>query len=191
MSCAAANVQLCEGTLRRFLRLPARAPIEGPMREALDWAECWFQVHGTPWVASMPEDVLPVPGGILVGDLRVGTEALHRDLGEARSALLFAASAGAAVDAECAACWQRGEPDRQFFLDAYAAAVVDSLVRRLRASVGARTLLCPGYDHWPITESGLLLERLRRTSPACSELEMLESGMLRPKKSQVGLILLP
>ena len=41
----------------------------------------------------------------------------------------------------------------------------------------------PGYPEWTIDEQPLLLDVIRAPQPAAVPLEVLESGMLRPKKS--------
>ena len=79
-----------------------------------------------------------------------------------------------------------------FFLEVYGSAVVEHLV----TMTGAR--LCawadgqvaavlphysPGYPDWSIDEQPRLLELIQRTCPPSVPIDVLESGMLRPKKS--------
>src|SRR6185436_17937068 len=81
-----------------------------------------------------------------------------------------------------------------FFLEVFGSAVVEHLV----TTIGAR--LCawadgrgmavlphysPGYPEWDIAEQPRLLELIRRApaKPLPSTVDVLESGMLRPKKS--------
>ncbi len=90
--------------------------------------------------------------------------------------------------------WQEEKPDEYFFLEVYGSAVVEHLVTmtgaRLCAWAESRQLAVlphysPGYPEWDIAEQPRLLDvinRSRQQLPAVP-VDVLESGMLRPKKS--------
>ena len=115
----------------------------------------------------------------------------------AGGAVLVAASAGSAVEAEAQRLWREEKPDEYFFLEVFGSAVVERLITtagaRLCDWAEARGLAVlphdsPGYPDWDIGEQGRLLDLVRQggKQPLPGELEALESGALRPKKSQLA-----
>jgi hypothetical protein len=116
---------------------------------------------------------------------------------EAHSVLLVAASAGPEVDHEAQKLWREEKPDEYFFLEIWGSAVVEHLI----AATGAR--LCawaegehmavlphysPGYSEWDIAEQPRLLQLVGMTREQAQpgRMEVLASGALRPKKSQLA-----
>ena len=89
-------------------------------------------------------------------------------------------TAGGEVDAEVARLWDEGRVDESYFLDRYAAAVVEKMARELgpHASPGCSSKL-------PFEEQFTLFARLSVLKP---EMEMLSSGMLKPKNSLLALV---
>jgi hypothetical protein len=88
--------------------------------------------------------------------------------------------------------WSDEKPDEYFFLEVYGSAVVEQLVTMTGARLcawadAARAAVLPhyspGYPEWTIGEQPMLLGVIRAPDPAAVPLEVLESGMLRPKKS--------
>ena len=111
--------------------------------------------------------------------------------------LLVAASAGPEVECEAQKLWQAEKPDEYFFLETWGSAVVEHLI----AVAGAR--LCawaegehmavlphysPGYSEWDIAEQPRLLQLVGMTRGKAQpgRMEVLDSGALRPKKSQLA-----
>jgi hypothetical protein len=158
---------------KRFLRFPVRRVLEGPLAENARWARAWFAEHARPWTAAVR---VPAEVRGLVGD---------RFAAETDLAIVIV-SAGLEAEAEAAARWQEEEPDRYFFLESYAAAVVEALLADARNRLGADRHLCPGYPGWPITDNLRLLDTLRRAGVLPDWLTALDSGMLSPKKSQLA-----
>ena len=113
---------------------------------------------------------------------------------KAHDAMLVAVSAGAECEAHAHECWQQGRPDEYFFLEMYGSAVVEFLVTHAAGRVcawaeqnGMAVLphYSPGYTGWPVSDQPKLWNIIRGDSgsPLPAELEVMESGMLRPKKS--------
>src|SRR5262245_42286532 len=118
---------------------------------------------------------------------------LFRD-SEAECAALVAVSAGSECEQKARELWLEGKPDEYFFLEVYGSAVVEHLITttgaRLCAWAEARQMAVlphysPGYPEWPIDEQPRLLDVINRTRQQAGPipLDVLESGMLRPKKS--------
>ncbi len=112
----------------------------------------------------------------------------------AQGAVVVAVGAGAELEAEAQKLWLEGKPDEYFFLEVYGSAVVEHLVTmtgaRLCAWAESRHMAVlphysPGYPEWAIDEQPSLLDLIngsRQQMPPVP-VEVLESGMLRPKKS--------
>jgi hypothetical protein len=116
---------------------------------------------------------------------------------EACSVVLAAVGAGPEAEEESRRRWEDEKPDEYFFLEVFASVVVEHLI----TAVGAR--LCdwaeqhgmavlphdsPGYAAWDVAEQPRLLELMKRTrkTPLPSRVEVFDSGMLRPKKTQLA-----
>ena len=87
---------------------------------------------------------------------------------------VVAITAGAEVEAEVARLWRADRVDEAYFLDRFAAGVVEHLARSLRVN--------PGSRGWDTRRHFELMERLGRDAPV----ELLPSGMLRPVNSVLG-----
>lgn len=183
-----------EAGYKRFLRMPLSRALDGPLAENAAWGREWFAAHARPWLCAreMPLDI--APDALRLAGRAIGNTAMAARFAGATAAAIVAVSAGPELEAEVAARWEAGEPDRYFFLDAYAAAVVEALLaeagRRLKAWAGDRTVLpyyCPGYRDWPVTDTTPVLAALQAAGALPGALATLESGMLRPKKSQLAL----
>ena len=189
------NVQPAE--YKRLLGYPRDRVLEGRARDLAEQARAWYATHGRPWVyARQAERLEIVNGSIGIDGVAFTSKRLQKTLqqSEADGVILVAVSAGAEVEAEAQRLWLEEKPDEYFFLEIFGSAVVEHLVTitgaRLCAWAEARRLAVlphysPGYPEWDIAEQGRLLDLICRTRehPIPCQLEALESGMLRPKKS--------
>lgn len=89
---------------------------------------------------------------------------------------VVAITAGAEVEAEIARRWQDDRVDEAYFLDRFAAAVVEHLAR----SVG----VSPGLEGWDLEQHFELMRILGPEAPV----ELLHSGMLKPVHSVLARI---
>ena len=131
-----------ERELLRLLGLPRGRALEGELRERADGARAWFAVHGRPFAAARRVEVRDLTAtGVLLSD---GSELSSRRLAEGLHAtrghavLVLAVSAGREVAAEVSRAWAEDRPDEAYFLDRFATAVTEALVRRLPAPSAAR-----------------------------------------------------
>lgn len=189
------NVQPAE--YQRLLGYPRDCVVEDRARELVGWARDWYARHGKPWVYARGLEALEITeAGVRLDGVAFASPRLTRTLRDAgaHGAVAVAVGAGPELEAEAHKLWQEEKPDEYFFLEVYGSAIVEHLV----TMTGAR--LCawaenerlavlphysPGYPEWAIDEQPRLLtliNRSRRQMPPVP-VEVLESGMLRPKKS--------
>lgn len=181
----------------RLLGYPRGHVLEGRARELADWAREWYAAHGRPWFYARQAERFELAGdSIVIDGAAFASGRLHSTLqnAEAHSVILVAVGAGQEAEEESRRRWAEEKPDEYFFLEIYGSAVVEHLT----TVTGAR--LCswaeehgmavlphysPGYPDWDVAEQPRLLELIRRTrsTPLPSPVEVLDSGMLRPKKT--------
>ena len=190
------NVQPAE--YKRLLGYPRDRVLTDRARELADMARAWYVKHGRPWVYAREVESLDVNGGDLfvLDGVPFSSKRLHKTLrdAEAHGAVLVAVSAGPEVEAQAQRLWLEEKPDEYFFTEIYGSAVVEHLVTTIGARLcgwaDARKMAVlphysPGYPEWDIAEQPRLLELICRTRehPLPCGLQVMESGMLRPKKS--------
>jgi hypothetical protein len=193
--CPVVEVQSAE--YKRLLGYPRDRKLKGRARELAEQARRWYAENGKPWIYARQAQSLEITNGsICIDGVSFVSKRLQAMLrqAEAESVILVAVGAGAELEREAGRLWGEERPDEYFFLEVYGSAVVEHLVTiggaRLCAwseerGWGVLPHYCPGYTDWDISQQPRLLELIRRTRlhsiPA--ELDALESGMLRPKKS--------
>jgi hypothetical protein len=158
------EVQVQPAEFYRLLGYPRGKQPDGRAAELAAWVRDWYRAHGRPWIHKHEE----------------GHE------------FLVAVSAGPELEEEAQRRWRDSLPDEYFFLETYGSAVVEHLTTKAGAQLcewadphGLAILphRSPGYPGCDIAEQAPLLERMR---PLPYPLDVLPSGMLRPKKSQIS-----
>jgi hypothetical protein len=191
------DVDVDEREYLRLLGYPPGTELQERALELATWAREWYSARGRPWVrAARIDEVATVDGGLTIGGRRFSPSRLCRLVADAgaTSAVVAAVSAGVEAEAYAQALWEDGKPDEYFFLEVYASAVVEHLVMmtgaRLCAAADAERLAVlphdsPGYPGWDIGEQSSLLALIQTSGAATRPLalDVLDSGMLRPKKS--------
>jgi hypothetical protein len=179
----------------RLLGYPPGHVLDGRSRELADWAREWYAEHGRPWVYAREAGSVGTDGAsVNIEGVRFPSAALRRRLEKAAagSAVLAAVSAGPEIEREAQKLWREERPDEYYFLEVLGSLVVE----RLTTMTGAR--LCawaegremavlphysPGYPGWDVAQQSRLLGLLKGAGNLPGNLEALESGALRPKKS--------
>lgn len=184
----------------RLLGFPRNWVLSGRSHELAGGARTWFARNGRPWVYARQAERLEIADQtIRIDGIPFTSRRLQRTLqkAEAHSVLLVAASAGPEVEDEAQKLWREEKPDEYFFLETWGSAVVEHLI----AATGAR--LCawaegeqmavlphysPGYSEWDIAEQPRLFQLVGMTREQAQpgRMEVLDSGALRPKKSQLA-----
>jgi hypothetical protein len=207
---ALAGVDVPQQEFTRLLGYPRGFAIEGRALELADWARAWYAEHGRPWFyarqiesleftgVAAPSDTTR-PDLIKIDGISFKSKRLHNAFEQAgaHSAIVVAVGAGPEAEEEARRLWKEEKPDEYFFLEMYASAVVEQLT----TIAGAR--LCdwaeqrgmavlphssPGYPDWDVAEQPRLLELIRQTRSEQfpSRVDAFDSGMLRPKKTQLA-----
>lgn len=177
----------------RLLGFPPGRTLEGRTQELAEWAREWYGAHGRPWVYARQSELTIGPNAIRVGSAAFRSERLHRTLEQAgaHSVMLVAVSAGPEIEQAAHQAWLQEKPDEYFFLEMFGSAVVEHLTTmtgaRLcewadREAMAVLPHYSPGYSEWDVADQSALLSLIGR-DVLPGPLEVLESGMLRPKKS--------
>jgi hypothetical protein len=200
LSCALSSLDVREEEYVRLLGFPRGWVLEGRSRELAHWAQDWYAQHGKPWMYARQAEQFEIAGdSISIDGVRFRSQPLSNTLqnAEAHSVILVAVGAGPEAEEEARRLWTDEKPDEYFFLEVFASAVVEHLT----TLAGAR--LCdwaeqrqmavlphysPGYPEWDIHEQPRFLDLLKRTRSEAfpSSVEVFDSGMLRPKKTQLA-----
>ncbi|MGB6200692.1 MAG: hypothetical protein WBF35_14195 [Candidatus Acidiferrales bacterium] len=189
------NVSATEYT--RLLGFPRGWVMEGRALELADWARDWYAKNGRPWIYARQAESLEMADGFIhIDGMPFTSKRLQSTLqqAEAHSVILVAVGAGPEAEEEARQRWEGDKPDEYFFLEMYSSAVVEHLTTVTGANLcdwaerhemAVLPHYSPGYPEWDIADQPQLLELVRRTrkQPLPSRIEVLESGMLRPKKS--------
>src|SRR5580704_10324301 len=191
------RLNVLEAEYLRLLGFPAGHQLNERSRELSDWARRWYAENGRPWIFSRSAGGFEITQEkISLGGVEFSSDRLLAQFraAKAHDAMLVAVSAGPECEAMARQCWQEGKPDEYFFLEMFGSAVVEFLVTHAAGRVcawadqnGLAVLphYSPGYTGWPVSEQPKLWNVIRGESSSVfpAELEVLESGMLRPKKS--------
>lgn len=195
------DIQVEEGEFKRLLGYPNNHKLEGRSRELADWAREWYTQNGNPWIYAIYIEGLNLSNKKLrISNIEFESEELQKNLAEAyaHEAILTVVSAGRECEERAFQLWQDGKPDEYFFLEVYGSAVVEHLLTttgfRLcewaeRNNVAVMSHYSPGYPGWRIEDQKQLLKLIRQMSinKLPGEIDILETGMLKPKKSMLAL----
>ena len=188
------NVQ--ETEYRRLLGWPRDHAPEERARELATWARSWYAEHGRPWVYFRRVDLQFVDGALNLDGIDFNPDRLRQHLHDhqAKSAVLVAVSAGRECEEHARQLWNEGRPDEYFFLEIFGSAVVEDLIARLSgrlcdlaAHEGLMAVphYSPGYTGWDVADQHKLFSLLtqKMSGPFPGPIDVMSSGMLRPKKS--------
>jgi hypothetical protein len=194
------DVGVAPAEYNRLLGYPRGGTPDGRAAELADQARAWYAAHGRPWVYARHAETLEIGSSSLSIDGVAFTASRLRVMLQragAHSVILVAVGAGPELEADASRLWRDGKPDEYFFLDVYGSTLVEHLI----TTTGAR--LCtwaaqqgvtvlphdsPGYPGWHVAEQPRLLDLLKHTRAhawPCA-VDALESGALRPTKSQLA-----
>ena len=194
-------VEVVEAEYRRLLGYP-RHHVPGERADELAaWARQWYAAHGGPWVYVREAELHVAGDALRLDGIEFHSPKLREHLRQAgaRRALLVAMSAGATCEDHAHQLWQEAKPDEYFFLEIFGSAVVEHLMATLngrlcdlveREGLMAVRHYSPGYAGWDVAEQNKLFELIAHglTQSLPGPLEVLSTGMLRPKKSLLAVV---
>ena len=196
------SVDILEAEYLRLLGYPRNCLLEGRARELAEGAQKWFSENGRPWICARECHSLEWDGDKLrLSGMEISSRRLRETFStaHAQSVVLMAVSAGKECEEQAKRLWEEEKPDEYYFLESYGSAVVEQLVTLANGRIcgwadenemAALPHFSPGYAGWNVTGQVALWELFRRqfTGGLPGELDVLESGMLRPKKSQLAVV---
>ncbi|HKI68526.1 MAG TPA: hypothetical protein VKA67_02990 [Verrucomicrobiae bacterium] len=191
------DVNVQESEYRRLLGYPNQHELAERSRELADWARQWYAENARPWVYAREAGRLEIANDELrVNGAGFTSKRFHDQLidAEAHQVVLVAVSAGKECEEKARELWKEGKPDEYFFLEILGSAVVEHLITTTGARICAwaeqngMTVLphySPGYSGWDVTEQPGLWSLIRQNNGSVfsGELQVMETGMLQPKKS--------
>jgi hypothetical protein len=188
------DVRVDTAEYARLLGFPRGHALEGRALELAEWARTWYAVHGRPWIYARQCRTLRTDvSAVHVDDVTFRSDRLNRTLDRAgaHSVVLVAVSAGPEIERQAQQAWLQEKPDEYFFLEMFGSAVVEHLTTMTGArlcewadgeSMAVLPHYSPGYPEWDIADQSSLYSLLGRDALP-GAMEVLDSGMLRPKKS--------
>lgn len=191
------DIHVSAAEYARLLGYPHGHEMQGRARELTAATRLWYGQHGKPWISiRKPHAVQTVAGGVRIGATEFSAPQLQAQFDAAKvdRAILVAVSAGPECEQQAHQLWQEGKPDEYFFMEVFGSAVVEHLITQAGARIcswaepAGITVLphySPGYPDWDVTDQHKLLALIHAAAdtPLPGVLQVLDSGMLRPKKS--------
>jgi hypothetical protein len=191
------NVSVQEPEFKRLLGYPRQHILEGRALELSKWVRQWYAEHGRPWIYARQTDGLEFSNDRLkVNGTEFSSKLLHDQFHatQAHGAMLVVVSAGKECEEKARELWQAGKPDEYFFMEMYGSAVVEHLVTvasgRICGWADHQKMVAlphysPGYSGWDVSDQNRLWDLIRQNNGHHfpGELHVLDTGMLRPKKS--------
>jgi hypothetical protein len=191
------EARVLESEYHRLLGFPPGHVVEGRAQELARAARAWYAEHGRPWTCIRAGAAVDAGDSqVSIGGTAFGSRHLREQIIEAgaHEAAIAAVSAGPECEEEARRLWEEGKPDEYFFMEMFGSAVVEHLVTAAGArmcawaeSQGMAVLphYSPGYSGWDISDQPRLWNLLQAGGGAelPGRLEVLETGMLKPKKS--------
>ncbi len=194
------RVDVQESEYKRLLGYPPEHEVGPRVRDLIDSTNQWYEENGRPWVYSRRTEIVELlPSAIRIEEVDLVSPKLHSQLSAAQSdeVLLVAVSAGKACEERARQLWNEEKPDEYFFMEVYGSAVVENLITNLGARFcewadgRGKAILphySPGYPGWDISDQAKLLRLIQQGKGAefPQQIQVLDSGMLRPKKSMLA-----
>jgi len=185
---------------RRLLGYPVEHKLTDRAAELARLTREWFTTHARPWVYLREASLDLSNDQLLIDGVAFNSPRLHAQLLQAgaQRVILAAVSAGHQIVDRSAQLWGEEKPDEYFFAEVYGSAVVENLVAGLSGRIcdlaepsGLMAIphYSPGYAGWDVAEQNRLFELIAKNlSTGFPEpVEVLSSGMIKPKKSLLGI----
>ncbi len=192
---------VAEAEYRRLLGFPREYRAGDRAEQLAAGARRWYAKHGRPWRYLREAAVDLGEGSLRLDGMEFHSLRLHEYLRAtgSRRAILVAVGAGGNCEEQAGVLWREDKPDEYFFLEVFASAVVEHLIAAANGRIcglaerdGWRAVphYSPGYEGWDVADQGRLFALIGRgMGQAWPEpIEVLPSGMLRPKKALLAVV---
>ena len=195
-------VDVQDAEYQRLLGYPKNHVLAGRPRELADAARKWYSENGRPWIYAREIGPLELLDDKLhIAGVEFSSRQLHDSFAasQAHSAVLIAVSAGRECEEQARQLWLESKPDEYFFMEVFGSAVVEHLVMvangRICGWADANAMVAlphysPGYSGWDIADQVKLWNLIRQNNGGSfpGGLDVLETGMLWPKKSLLAVV---
>ncbi len=184
---------------KRLLGLPPDYELTENMVRLCQWARDWYAENGQPWIYFQEVENFAInEDHLTIESYPLYTKEFRKRLisGRAHSVILIAVGAGPEAEQEAQVQWQKEFPDNYFFMESYASAVVEALIAEASGQLcawadtqgmAALPHYSPGYKGWELKDQRVIYQIISAKNPSISQkIELLSSGMLKPKKSQLA-----
>lgn len=193
------NVQ--ESEFKRLLGYPPEFVLSERVKELIESTREWYRINGKPWVYVRQMESFELTGThFVINDQEFHSERIIEQMKRTKEDKVVAVVVSAGKNCEMAArqFWIDEKPDEYFFMEVYASAVVEHLIAAAagkicawadQQSMAALPRYSPGYTDWDIREQQKLFDIIAKDANHHfpEEIEILQSGMLNPKKSLLAL----
>ena len=191
------EIRVQDNEYKRLLGLPKNYILEGRTLELANWAREWYSKNGSPWVYAFRTNDVKVKGEkLFINSIEFLSLSLKEQFEKAKvsCAVITLVCAGPELEEKAIQLWKEGKPDEYFFLEVYGSAVVEHLITTTgwrfcdwadKELMSVLPHYSPGYPGWQIEDQiklfAVINEKMFNKLP--SKIDILESGMLKPKKS--------
>lgn len=192
-------VQVPDEELHRLLGLPPGRALDDHWQGLQTELGEWYREQGHPWMYALRLDGMKVQrDSIRVAGVEFKSARLARRFREVAAGSVYVAAVSAGIECESRAnqAWLEGRSDEYFFLEMFGAAVVEQLIRILgsrlcqaNSPIGRAVLphYSPGFTGWDILDQIKLWALLNAQASLPGSIEIMETGMIHPKKSLLAL----
>ena len=195
------SVNVIDAEYNRLLGYPPGHELSERASELAGQAREWYSQNGKPWIYARQVPFHLSPGKVAVNGTAFSSQHLHDQFAsaEANEGVLVLVTAGKACEERARQLWQEGKPDEYFFQEMFGSAVVENLIAQTNARIcawaeqqgmAALPHYSPGYSSWDVSDQNKLFSLIthfgRNQFP--ETIQVLDSGMVRPKKSLLAVL---
>ena len=196
------DISVQESEYKRLLGYPGHHVMVGRSRELAEGTRQWYAEHGEPWIyVRQTEDLELANERLKISGIEFSSKQLHDQFSaaQAHNAVLVVVSAGKQCEEKARELWHEGKPDEYFFMEMFGSAVVEHLITIASGRICgwadnnkmvALPHYSPGYSGWDMSDQTKLWELIRqqKVRDFPGEFHVMDTGMLRPKKSLLAVV---
>lgn len=186
---------------RLFKRLGYPTDYDPPayVEELIDWTKSWFEAHGNPWSNFYELEVSMYSNTLYFDHIKIESPKLLKRYKKhhVRKAILIATTAGDKLDKKVNELWKDDISDQSFFLDAFGSAYAEVMISTSarfiqkwanKKGLHALSRFSPGYPGWDLKDQHSIMKIIKEKKHKHLPIQVLESSLLTPKKSQFSVI---